>query len=194
MDTLKMSPSQSEDKAYICGEPMSMDELETCIPCRFPTLVGVEAKEPNGHLSLKTDIADYDTVVHFCAHHSIPVSNLLQAAWALVLGGYAGTTDICFGYRSLQSPANTTLFRVQLDLKWSLLETVRYVQSSKQCCVPLSPEQWLRLLQPGPNCISNSEVQLGFDQQVDSEDDAECQRGRQVCSQVVRKPCFYNMS
>lgn len=160
-----MSFPQTEDRgSHTRDAPVSMDELESCIPCKFPTLAEFETTPQKGYLSLETTIANNDIVADFCTRHSISVATLLQTTWAIVLGGYTGTTDVCFGVRNLQSPVQTTLFKIELNPSWSLLDTVHYVQSSEQCCARLSEIQWQRLLQPGPGCIANTEMRLELDQ------------------------------
>lgn len=136
----------------------SLEELETKIPCRFPTLVETSTTKENHFLSSEIDISKIDETIEFCTAHNISVVSLLRAAWAIVLRGYASTTEILFTSQSCDNIAEDTLIGAQLNPNQSLFDIIQHIHSSRNSFIPLSKEQRRYLLQPSPHGICNSEI------------------------------------
>lgn len=67
-------------------------------PCYFPTLDdGVTQEDRLEAVQLKHGLTT-DVLNSFCRERSITMSNLFQAAWALVLRSFTGSDQVCFGY------------------------------------------------------------------------------------------------
>jgi len=72
--------------------------LEDVLPCHFPSLrYGYEGESVNKtiHIDL-TDLQQQAAVL--CATNNITLSNVVQVAWAILLGSYTGSDAVCFGY------------------------------------------------------------------------------------------------
>ena len=93
-----ISSSSRHDAALsYWGEALA--ELE---PCYFPQLPGVTPERTQSAV-LKTiqldQIGQLTTEMQaFCSHHNVSISNVIQAAWAVLLRSYTGSEDVCFGY------------------------------------------------------------------------------------------------
>jgi hypothetical protein len=160
-----MSPLQPSGKDHLTPHgTWSLEELESSSQCRFPMLSGDSRATTHEFVSSEAIVADYGKIVSFCSSHEVSVCSILQTAWTVVLGGYAGTKQTFFIYQSVGSPLQTRLIGHQLDWKSTLLETLLSVNSSQQCSVPLNTSEWRQLLQPGPSNITNSAVTFYVDQ------------------------------
>lgn len=78
----------------------SLDFWETYLagvqPCRLPTLPGGDGQERE-HQSVPVRL-DSKRMQKFCSRHGLTITNILQAAWTLVLRYYTACDDVCFGY------------------------------------------------------------------------------------------------
>lgn len=94
-------------------------------PSLFPVNRGGSEREALRTLPLR--ITDVDPQP-FCAKHNITIANLCQVAWALVLGSYTASDDICFSYvssgrdaplrgieRTVGAFVDTLIFRLQIS-------------------------------------------------------------------------------
>ncbi len=71
-------------------------------------------------------MAGASQVFRFCTDNDIHVLDLLKAAWAAVLRGYTGNSNVCFGVRvSLENTATVACF--DIDVNHTLLEAARNV-------------------------------------------------------------------
>lgn len=140
------------------SDSKSLEELETGPPCIFPTLVDASTTEQRDFLSFETDISKTEELMELSTRYNVSVASLIQATWAIVLGGYAGTTEVCFGFQNPESTSDGALVRAQLDLNQSLLETVRYMNSLENNIFPLNQKQRRRLLRPDGIGICNTEL------------------------------------
>jgi amino acid adenylation domain-containing protein/non-ribosomal peptide synthase protein (TIGR01720 family) len=66
-------------------------------PCIFPALKHDAICEPTVQ-SLSIELPGSDLLQEFVAEHSVTLSSLFQAAWAVVLKAYTGMSEVCFGY------------------------------------------------------------------------------------------------
>lgn len=82
-------------------------------PCHFPRLPDAVSEE--SLLSLRTIHLDLGHLAadaqEFCATHNVTLSNVIHAAWAVLLRSYTGSEDVCFGY--LTSGRDIPLARVE---------------------------------------------------------------------------------
>jgi amino acid adenylation domain-containing protein/non-ribosomal peptide synthase protein (TIGR01720 family) len=86
------------------------DYLEGAEPCYFPDLLdGKPDPTISGHgmarIGLGVDLAE---VNGFCKNSDITLFSLLQVSWAVVLGAFTGSQDVCFGYLSVGRDAAVT--------------------------------------------------------------------------------------
>ncbi|GKZ25564.1 nonribosomal peptide synthase [Aspergillus brasiliensis] len=77
--------------------------LEGVEPCLFPKLTSTSDKvKPAGTISAVRATWNRDARMdELCQKHGITLTNLFHIVWALVLGAYVGTDDVCFGYTTL---------------------------------------------------------------------------------------------
>ncbi|RAL14731.1 acetyl-CoA synthetase-like protein [Aspergillus homomorphus CBS 101889] len=77
--------------------------LEGVEPCLFPKLTSLPDKvNPEGTISAIRATWTRDARMHdLCQKHGITLTNLFHMIWALVLGAYVGTDEVCFGYTTL---------------------------------------------------------------------------------------------
>jgi amino acid adenylation domain-containing protein len=69
-------------------------------PCHFPVLNdGANLSETDKELcTLRIDFPKAEALQGFCNSAGFTLPNAFHAAWALTLGYYTGTDDVCFGY------------------------------------------------------------------------------------------------
>lgn len=193
-----MSSSQFQ-KTTLGGSKASqvVELLETYSPCRFPDLVNDGTAAGQEQLSLETVIADAGQIGNFCTNQNVSVASVLKAAWAVVLGGYAGTTSVTFGVQGYAEydpdsdigPVTTSrasLFGATLDLSQSLIETVRRVDSLEQCSTSsVSQDVWECLVGPSTQRLCNSEMHFSLNQHDDQEKEIELLETPSVCNCAV---------
>lgn len=76
-----------------------------------PTLFPILNDSSEGKLHFVTRYIDAQRIGAFCKTYGFTLSNVIQAAWALVLRCYTGTDDVCFGY--LTSGRDIPLFGIE---------------------------------------------------------------------------------
>ncbi|GLB05940.1 nonribosomal peptide synthase [Aspergillus tubingensis] len=72
-------------------------------PCLFPKLTSSSDKvNPEGTISAIRATWTRDARMdELCHKHAITLTNLFHIVWAVVLGAYVGTDEVCFGYTTL---------------------------------------------------------------------------------------------
>lgn len=66
-------------------------------PCYFPTLRDGSQREEVDHSVIRVRDLDVKKILAFCAEWEVTVATVVQAAWALILSRYSGSTTPCFG-------------------------------------------------------------------------------------------------
>lgn len=80
------------------------ESLKGLDPCHFPRLADTtlpvpEAEETSELRTISLDISSlFERIKAFCAAKDVTISNIIHAAWAIVLRVYTGLEDVCFGY------------------------------------------------------------------------------------------------
>ncbi|KAL2832125.1 hypothetical protein BDW59DRAFT_157587 [Aspergillus cavernicola] len=108
-------------------------------PCHLPVTRGQTGARELGSYMMKFN--RFSELQRFCEDNSITLANLALAAWAMVLRGYTGSDDVCFGYpstgRDLPVPGiqdavgifiNTLCCRVKFRGGQSFLDVSKSVQ------------------------------------------------------------------
>jgi amino acid adenylation domain-containing protein/non-ribosomal peptide synthase protein (TIGR01720 family) len=69
-------------------------------PCHFPVLNdGVNMSDTERELyTLRVEVPELAALQDFCNSTGLTLPNAFHTAWALTLGYYTGTDDVCFGY------------------------------------------------------------------------------------------------
>ena len=71
--------------------------LEKAEPCHFPSFGSTATtKKQLGHVEMK--FSRFSELQTLCKKTQVTLSNIMLAAWALVLRSYTGVDDVCFGY------------------------------------------------------------------------------------------------
>jgi amino acid adenylation domain-containing protein len=116
--------------------------LESSSPCLFPRLLG-DAETDENHENIEEfgsfiiELGSTTTVNEFCEEHRVALTTVYHIVWAIVLSGYTGATNVCFGYsvngRSAPVPGiqdifgpiiNTLIGRLQLHPDAPLLSVL----------------------------------------------------------------------
>jgi len=122
-------------------------------PCHFPTLNdGAKATESQRRLkTLRVELPQLGALQTFCNGSGFTMPNAFAVAWALTLGCYTGTDDVCFGYLVSGRDAglvkgsedavgpfvNMATQRVPLSGKdISIFDTLEAVQRDQLECMP----------------------------------------------------------
>jgi len=123
--------------------------LEGCQPSHLPSLLNKDTgisglnNEPR---RLKSTSVTIPLLTHemsaFCRKYEITVFHVFQTAWALVLGSYINSNDVCFGYTTSGRDApvdgietavgsffSTLVCRVTMDQSMSILSILKEVQA-----------------------------------------------------------------
>ena len=133
--------------AYIKSQPPSKDikfwkkYLEGVQPCHFPRLNNNSRKKKSLG-SVKMEFDRYSELQDLCKQKKVTLSNVMQAAWGLVLRTYTGSDDVCFGYLTSGRDApingiqdavgafiNMLVCRIQFAQASSLEEVFKTVQN-----------------------------------------------------------------
>ncbi|GLA89361.1 nonribosomal peptide synthase [Aspergillus tubingensis] len=79
------------------------NHLKEVEPCLFPQLTSSPNPiNPEGTISAIRATWTRDARMDdLCHKHAITLTNLFQIVWAVVLGAYVGTDEVCFGYTTL---------------------------------------------------------------------------------------------
>ncbi|UKZ78669.1 NRPS [Trichoderma virens FT-333] len=134
-------------------------------PCYFPQLRDGSQKEEAGHSVIRVPDLDAKNILAFCAEWEVTVATVVQAAWALILSRYSGSTMTCFGNLSsgrdlpidgvdnIVGPLIGMLTcRVDLATSRTVLELLRDVQEDTWKSLPF---------QSFPLSAVHSELKLG---------------------------------
>ncbi|POS73955.1 peptide synthetase [Diaporthe helianthi] len=88
------------------------DYLAGSVPCQFPSMCPPVGDRPYNEANSSSPPAasGSDNTIHlsvsysdlraFCRGQNATISNAIQAAWAILLFTYTGSSDVCFGYLS----------------------------------------------------------------------------------------------
>ncbi|KAF2177349.1 amino acid adenylation domain-containing protein [Zopfia rhizophila CBS 207.26] len=115
--------------------------LDGVRPCSFPTLNKRPVEEKRlGAITLEFD--RFSKLIELCEKWKVTLSNILQAAWALVLAHFTGSDDVCYGYLASGRDApldgiehavgafiNMLVFRLKIDRTKTLQQIFLQVQS-----------------------------------------------------------------
>lgn len=74
--------------------------LADCEPCFFPQLTDSVIVERQKGLRqyVSIDTAESGAIfADFCVLHNVTIADVLQTTWAVILGRYIGTDEVCFG-------------------------------------------------------------------------------------------------
>lgn len=139
-------PLFSDYLAHVNGLPKSaalnhwQELLGGLEPTYFPAL------EPSSNIAELKEIdvglnVTSSALQSFCAEHEITLANLFQVAWAMVLGAYTKSDDVCFGYLSAgrEAPVSgiedavgpfITMLVCRLSLTGTVLELLQTAQGN----------------------------------------------------------------
>ena len=84
-----------QKQSPLAGINYFKDYLNDIRPCIFPTLTSNSTRALG---SRKLDFDNYTGLQNVCKKFNITLSNVMHAAWALVLRAYTESNDISFGY------------------------------------------------------------------------------------------------
>ncbi|GIC91342.1 nonribosomal peptide synthase [Aspergillus udagawae] len=71
--------------------------LDGIQPCQFPALTKQANTESGVTNDYVFDVAGVDGIELYCRNRNVTAPNVFGLAWALVLGSYTGSYDVCFG-------------------------------------------------------------------------------------------------
>ena len=98
-------PLYSDYIAYINNYPSGADVrywttyLQQVRPCLFSASNGSPASDQAKRLgSVRMDFNRYSELQNLCRSTNVTLSNIMHAAWALLLRTYTRSDDVCFGY------------------------------------------------------------------------------------------------
>ncbi|OCL10211.1 nonribosomal peptide synthase-like protein [Glonium stellatum] len=139
-------PPYSDYIKYLRNQPPNADikywktYLEGIQPCHFPIL----CQEPVTERRQSSVVIEFDRFSELqglCERSNVTLSNVMLAAWAIVLRIYTGSSDVCYGYlasgrdvpiNDIQDTVgafiNMLVCRVNFSSPVSLLETFKKVQ------------------------------------------------------------------
>jgi non-ribosomal peptide synthase protein (TIGR01720 family) len=117
------------------------DQLHDVQPCHFPTAPQHSSKQRELH-SLYMDFGRFSELQTLAERSSVTFSNIMLAAWALVLRTYTGSSDICYGYltsgrnipidnidKAVGAFINMLVSRIKLNHSLPVLEVFQKVQN-----------------------------------------------------------------
>lgn len=152
------SPPLTEFKDYVTyAHAQSLDaardfwskRLAGLENCKFPALCN-DASIRTIH-EIKSSSVDHRGLLQFCRAYNVTIASVCQAAWALVLSAYTGSSQPCFGFASsgrehpvkhvdeIVGPLISTLPNVvDMQAPTTLLDLVRLVQSQHLKSIPHS--------------------------------------------------------
>ncbi|KAF2186293.1 nonribosomal peptide synthase [Zopfia rhizophila CBS 207.26] len=117
------------------------DQLRGLQPCYFPVSPQHSSKQRQLH-SVYMDFDRYSDLQKLGERSSVTFSNIMLAAWAIVLRTYTGSSDVCYGYltsgrnipidgiqNAVGAFINMLVSRVGLTRSTSLLEVFQKVQN-----------------------------------------------------------------
>ncbi|KAK8087705.1 hypothetical protein PG997_002666 [Apiospora hydei] len=117
--------------------------LENITPCLFPYLQQYGSKVANSNRTIVMPLDELSSdVERLCIDNDITLSNVFQLIWAIVIGLYTGSDDVCFGYmtsgrdidmgedaQQICGPMiNTLVSRVMLDRDQSLQSLLKRIK------------------------------------------------------------------
>ncbi|KAI2602008.1 hypothetical protein GGR54DRAFT_558804 [Hypoxylon sp. NC1633] len=86
-------------KTTACSLDFWREHLHGVQPCRLPTLVSKRAVRSEWETTSVNLKVSCENLKSFADNYKIDVSTVLRVAWALLLRTYAGTDNVCFGFR-----------------------------------------------------------------------------------------------
>lgn len=105
---------------------------------------------------------DVDLLARFCEDNNVNTTQVIQAAWAVVLGAYANSDEPCSKFIGSASSDGLTVYRCSLDNGVSVLAMIRGIE--EQSWIPtqqsMGNESGSSLNVPFDTCLS---VVLGSD-------------------------------
>ena len=96
------APGYSEYIRYLVSQPPSLhlDYWKTYLrgvkPCQFPSMSEDKTSRRLG--SIEMGFSRFAELQALCKDYQVTFSNLLLAAWAMILRSYTKSDDVCFGY------------------------------------------------------------------------------------------------
>ncbi|KAF2802919.1 nonribosomal peptide synthase-like protein [Mytilinidion resinicola] len=144
---LPKGPLYSEYIEYLQSQNLGIDYWNAYLHgvevCTFPVL-NDGLREEKRLRTIRLDLQDINIPAfnQFCHENSITMSNIFHAAWALTLGCYVGSGDVCFGYLTSGRVAqgiqgvnemvglliNSLVCRVKIHGSSSVLDILRSLQ------------------------------------------------------------------
>lgn len=135
VDIHNILPSPTQYQSYIeylqrdeaHSENASLDYwvgyLDGATPCHFPRLSEESATTLKSGSSSSKSVPisiPFAQVQEFCRKSNVTLSNLFQAAWAVLLQTYTGEKEVCYGYlssgRSIPVPGVSTIVGPMMNL------------------------------------------------------------------------------
>ena len=117
------------------------EQLRGVQPCHLPIMPQHFSKQRELH-SLYMDFDRFSELQTLAERNNVTFSNIMLAAWALVLRTYTGSSDICYGYltsgrnvpidniqNAVGAFINMLVSRIKLDHSRPILEVFQKVQS-----------------------------------------------------------------
>jgi hypothetical protein len=146
--------------------------LEDVGPCYFPKLTdGIDTdRQLERREQVRVDIRISGApLAKFCQHQNVMVAEVLQTVWAVVLGRYIGSEEICFGtaIHASSNGGETTYMvsRARLGSEDPISKTLSDMQESlvrglpHACCSLADIQKMLPIEQP----LFNSTISLRSD-------------------------------
>lgn len=73
------------------------DHLQGLTPCLFPKLLREDETPGTKHQLHYHKLHDATGLRNFCAQNDVTIPSLVQLTWAIILSGFSGNEDVCFG-------------------------------------------------------------------------------------------------
>ncbi|KAF2276611.1 nonribosomal peptide synthase [Westerdykella ornata] len=140
-------PLYSDYIKYLRSQPAGTSEnywkekLRGLQPCHFPITPQHSSKQRQLH-SLYMEFSRFSELQSLAERNSVTFSNIMLAAWALVLRSYTGSSDVCYGYltsgrnipvdnieNAVGAFINMLVSRVGVSRNQPLLDVFRKVQN-----------------------------------------------------------------
>ncbi|KAG8157906.1 hypothetical protein KVR01_012178 [Diaporthe batatas] len=115
--------------------------LAGAVPCHFPSFCTPPAERSLSKAATSSSppvtsganntlplYIDYSDLRAFCRQQNVTISNVIQAAWAILLYTYTGQSDICYGYlasgRNVPIPGSATIVGPMMNLLVNRVDSV----------------------------------------------------------------------
>ncbi len=144
--------------------------LDSFKPCHFPALLDglPDHRQEFQETTVKLEV-DNGALLDLCSRHHLTPRSVIQVAWAIVIGCYAGVEDVCFAYLAnvgglsdlktgniLICHAQITAENLLLDTMGEMMRNFKEASTSQKC----SPTVIRKLLGLGGQIPFNSGLQI----------------------------------